>query len=110
MKDKIYAYKDGRLGHVGSPTSVKAAEMHYIKAQSWAGKVYRHLELAGDNGCTDGELYDSLNYSSVRPRRIGLVHLGLVGDSGERRTCRTTGMEMTVWKLRRFIHGEAHND
>jgi hypothetical protein len=80
-----------------SDTSVQAAEEAAEAAPTQRQRVLDEL-AAYSEGLTDEELQMALpmNPSTERPRRIELVRMGLVADSG--RTRRTmAGRQATVW-------------
>ena len=60
--------------------------------------VYDYLKAAGRYGATDLELQDALRMvgSTERPRRVRLVELGYVTDSGRRRKT-PTNRDAVVW-------------
>jgi hypothetical protein len=63
-------------------------------------RVFGVIADAGADGATDDEIVQSLGLpgDSVRPRRIELVRMGLVADSGFTRLTRS-GREATVWAI-----------
>jgi len=81
-----------------SETSTEAAE----KAAGWTKSkrswILARILEAGDFGRTDEELQNGLqlNPSTERPRRIELVALGLVEDSGRTRPTRS-GRRAVIW-------------
>ena len=81
-----------------SPTSYAAAVKILESADTLRAKVYRHLKLCERYGATDEEMQDHLgmNPSTQRPRRIELVDLLVVKDSGLRRKTRSR-REAVVW-------------
>ena len=82
-----------------SETSREAANAMRGKAsKTLRAKVYRAIVASGDKGMTDPEIQAELQLtgSSQRPRRIRLVELGLVIDSGKCRES-ATGRRCTVW-------------
>lgn len=66
-----------------SPTSRAAAISMLDTSDSLRALVYRYIAQAAD-GATDEEMQRSLqiNPSTQRPRRVELVELGVVKDSG----------------------------
>lgn len=82
-----------------SETSREAADAIRGKAsKTLRAKVYRAIVASGDRGMTDPELQAELGLtgSTQRPRRVRLVELGLVIDSGKCRAS-ATGRRCTVW-------------
>ena len=80
------------------PTSEAAARRYAPKAASETAKVLSLFEAAGERGMTDHELirrywlrhgqFDIpgiMQGMNARKRRIDLMHMGLVEDSGDRR-------------------------
>jgi predicted transcriptional regulator len=61
-------------------------------------KVYGAIARAGAEGLTDLEIEEQtgLAGSTVRPRRVELVRLGLVRDSGRTRETKS-GRKATIW-------------
>lgn len=84
-----------------SPTSVAAAEAILPVAAEQRQRVYNALCEAGPHGRTDAELQRLLGLpgSSERPRRIELVEMGLVFDSGETRPTES-GRAACVWRAK----------
>jgi len=81
-----------------SPTSRAAADGIAPVSGELRRRVYEHLVGRGEDGATDEEMQGALamGASTQRPRRIELVELGLVKDSG--RTRRTkSGRSAVVW-------------
>jgi hypothetical protein len=84
-----------------SATSRAAAESIKPNAKSLRGKVLLLLRgefiLKGD-GFTDEQVQERLVMpsSTERPRRVELVEMGLVHDSGRTRATRS-GRQATVW-------------
>lgn len=60
--------------------------------------VYKAITSSGARGMTDTEVQAELGLSgsTERPRRVRLVQLGLVRDSGNRRASEA-GRQCTVW-------------
>jgi len=70
-----------------------AARIHGEKRRKGRVVVLEFLIAQGSYGATDNEIIEAtgLNPSTARPRRIDLMHDGLVEDSGRRRD------NCTVW-------------
>ena len=81
-----------------SQTSFEAAESMAGGAGSIRRWVFRAILEAGPGGLTDDEIQTRLeiNPSTERPRRIELVALGLVEDSGRTRPTRS-GRRAVIW-------------
>lgn len=81
-----------------SPTSCDAAEAIVGRAGSVRRRVLEAIRSSGSRGLTDEQLQDALqlNPSTARPRRIELVELGLVRDSGRTRPT-ASGRMAAVW-------------
>lgn len=82
-----------------SDTSAAAArELAPSRADTLRRAIYDYLTRYG--GCTDEELQAKLNMAgnTERPRRRELELLGLVLDSGARRSTRT-GRKAVVWVI-----------
>lgn len=81
-----------------SPTSIAAADAVAPRVGALAAKVLAHLRLVGLNGATDEEgiLATGLAANTYRPRRIDLVELRLVRDSGRKRMTKQ-GRAAVVW-------------
>lgn len=82
-----------------SPASVAAGREMESPAETLRGMVLERLRAAGERGATDEELQRGLcmNPSTERPRRIELVRLGRVTDSGLTRPT-LSGRSATVWR------------
>ena len=82
----------------GSETSFQAARRAHSSAGSWRTRVLVALDSVGEGGLTDEELQTrlGLNPSTQRPRRVELVHFGVIRDSGRTRPTRS-GKQATVW-------------
>jgi hypothetical protein len=85
-----------------SETSRDAAKSIEPEAASLRGKVFKVLSVLRMytfNGLTDEEIqgFLDMNPSTERPRRIELVRLGLVEDSGQKRKT-ASGRLATVWR------------
>jgi len=104
----VHTYQDGKLGHQGG-TSKAAAEKALKKAENLQVKVHKAFVNVGSTGFTDDELIERFGDISARPRRIGLMHKGIVADSGERRDT-MAGRKAVVWKLKCFCNGETNAD
>lgn len=83
-----------------SVTSVQAAERIEPDAKTLRHRVLMVLKVNG--GLTDEEMQLGIpmNPSTQRPRRIELVNMGLVVDSGLTRLTRS-GRKATVWRATR---------
>lgn len=81
-----------------SRTSRDAAEQIEPAAETLRRQVLHRLILLGSSGATDEELqmFLVMNPSTERPRRIELVEMGLVKDSGRRRRT-LSGRNAVVW-------------
>lgn len=81
-----------------SETSVAAANTASKTATGDRARVLGLLICRGDRGATDEEMQIELgmNPSTQRPRRIELVKLRTVADSGETRPTKS-GSKATVW-------------
>ena len=81
---------------VDSEPSRDAAEAILDSVSRLQGAVLRELMRCGDHGATDREIQAAtgLSGSTERPRRVELVALGLVVDSGRRRN------RSTVWVVK----------
>ncbi len=81
-----------------SNTSKDAAAKIETKARTLRGTVYSFLKISNLYGATDEELQTVLgmNPNTERPRRIELVELGLVKDSGRKRDTKS-GRKAVVW-------------
>jgi hypothetical protein len=84
-----------------SETSRAAAEQAKPGAATQRQTVLEHIEAMG--GLTDEQISDQLGISpnAARPRRVELVRLGLVADSGRKRATRS-GRMASVWV---HLHG-----
>ncbi len=82
-----------------STTSREAAHSIAPRVTALQQRVIDYLK-SNPEGATDEMLIDALclNASTLRPRRIELVALGLVKDSGHYAICRS-GRRATVWRL-----------
>jgi len=81
-----------------SETSQAAARAIDPYAVGLRAQVYFAIARAGADGLTDLEVEakTGLAGSTVRPRRVELVRLGLVHDSGRTRKTKS-GREATIW-------------
>lgn len=81
-------------------TSRRAAAGCTITGTNQRGRLLRHLFERGDDGATDQFMQDTLalGASSQRPRRVELVRMDLVRDSGRTRKL-ANGREAVVWVL-----------
>jgi hypothetical protein len=82
----------------GSETSKKAAISIQSARETLTKKVWRFACQKGAVGFTDEECCGvlAMNPSTQRPRRVELVEVGLVVDSGMKRKT-ISGREATVW-------------
>ena len=76
----------------------KAAAAALRGSQTLRALVYEAIASSGDRGMTDPEAqaHRGLSGSTQRPRRVRLVELGLVRDSGNRRASEARRL-CTVW-------------
>lgn len=81
-----------------STTSFKAAALIEPTAASLRGQVLAFMRQAGTQGATDEEIQVAMemNPSTQRPRRIELLGMGLIANSGETRLTRS-GRRAVVW-------------
>ena len=81
-----------------SRTSIAAAEQIEPRSETLRRAVLDYLRQCGENGATDEQMQESLamNPSTQRPRRIELVELGLVRDSGRTGLTRS-GRKAVLW-------------
>jgi hypothetical protein len=81
-----------------SATSKAAAKAVEPKLNGQQRMIRRYLTGRGPSGATDEEIALDLGFtaSTARPRRVELVELGLVKDSGKTRAG-SSGRKMTVW-------------
>jgi hypothetical protein len=79
----------------------KAAAAALKGRETLQALVYEAITSSGARGMTDPEaqVHLSLSGSTQRPRRVRLVELGLVRDSGNRRASEA-GRLCTVWVAR----------
>ena len=82
-----------------SPTSVEAAKSIEPHVNEMHKRILRRLKEAGETGCTDEDLQaDFATASTSRPRRVELVRMGLVKDSGKTRLTKSL-RRACVWVL-----------
>ena len=83
-------------------TSHMAAEAMIPKLRAIQREVYDVLKRAGSKGLTDWEIEGECGShgSTYRTRRSELTAMGLVMDTGRKRTI--LGRQRTVWALREF--------
>lgn len=81
-----------------SEPSSHAAESIQEQTPTLRAKVFKCILQAGSHGHTDEEIQFSLdiNPNSERPRRIELVRLGMIRDSGKQRQT-ISGRKAAVW-------------
>lgn len=84
-----------------STTSREAAASKVETAPTERGRVLAFLRACGIVGATDDQMQIMLemNPSTQRPRRVELVEMGHVFDSGVKAKTRT-GRNATVWRAR----------
>lgn len=82
-----------------SRTSRLAAEAIEPASATLRGQVLQYLRDQGHEGATDEEMQNMLgmNPSTQRPRRIELLKLGLICDSGRVRNT-SSGRKAVVWR------------
>lgn len=87
-----------------SPTSVEAAQSMEGKTDSARRKVLEAIQSERESGMTDEEITHStwLPANTARPRRIELVEMGLVVDSGRTRLTHSK-RKAVVWVATQFI-------
>ena len=85
--------------HKGSDTSREAARSVAEDAPTQRSEVYGYILARGQAGATDAEIERGLSMlrQSVCARRNELVRLGMIRDSGRRRTAPHTGRLCAVW-------------
>jgi DNA-binding IclR family transcriptional regulator len=83
-------------------TSHAAAERILDAQPNLRRRVFNYIQSQQEWGATDEEVQRALgmNPSTERPRRVELVELGLVADSGSRRRTES-GRAAVVWRTRR---------
>ena len=81
-----------------SGTSRAAAIAMYCKAGTKRARVLDQISRSWLGGCTDeeGMRHLRMNPNTYRPRRVELVRMGLVKDSGIRRPT-LSGEQAVVW-------------
>ncbi len=81
-----------------SETSKEAADKIVPHINRCHRKILEHLENVGALGATDQELETATGMAgnTARPRRIELLKLGLIRDSGKTRET-FSGRKATVW-------------
>ncbi len=84
-----------------SATSREAAEKISPSLNELQRRVFSLVVRSGEKGMTDEELIEEsgLAASTVRPRRVELVSLGLVVDSGRTRPTHS-GRKAAIWVRR----------
>ena len=82
----------------GSRTSAAAARSIAGRSKSMQDRVLEFFKLRGQFGGTDQEIANFLRLpeNSIRPRRIELVQIGLVCDSGKTRLTKSR-RSAVVW-------------
>ena len=83
-----------------SETQIPAAVEAYPSSGTWRRLVLNVIAAADPYGATDEEMQTHLhlNPSTQRPRRVELVEMGWIEDSGRRRATRS-GRAAVVWTL-----------
>lgn len=84
-----------------SPTSNEAARLIAPRCGPMEIEILNMIEacqMAGGCGLTDLELIEAMGTQSARPRRIFLVKIGKMRDSGSTRKTRS-GRRAVVWVL-----------
>ena len=86
----------------GSDTSRDAASSVAESAPTKRAEVYGYILARGKAGATDAEIEGGLSMlrQSVCARRNELAKLGMIRDSGRRRTSLHTGRRCAVWVVR----------
>jgi len=84
MSERGPGTRDLPLFQKASPTS-KAAWENVADKSTKRGRVCQFIRDQGTHGATDKEIQVALEMrgSTQRPRRVELVHQGMVRDSGE---------------------------
>jgi hypothetical protein len=100
LADDVQQPLPGLVRNDHRATARRAAAGCTITGSNQRGRLLRHLFERGEAGSTDQYMQDHLELgaSSERPRRVELVRMGLVADSGRTRTL-ANGREATVWVL-----------
>ena len=83
-----------------SETSKKAALEIQPEAQTLRDRVEHFIQESGRYGATDEEIQDFLDMegSTERPRRVELLKMGKIVDSGRKRKTRSN-REAVVWRV-----------
>ena len=81
-----------------SVTSLEAALSMKSHLGRMEGQVLSYIAARGTYGATDAEIIEALGSHSYRPRRIRLVQLGLLRDSGGTRKT-SSGRKAVIWTL-----------
>jgi hypothetical protein len=89
-------------GHRGVDTSIEAARSIEVSVGHLQRIAYRAIRAAGGRGLTTNELAEAvrIHRDSIQPRTSELKLLGLIRDSGARRT-NATGISAIVWVAQR---------
>ena len=96
-----------RSGNALTPQSLENSLAAYRSVEAdlpiLRERVLVELRRAGTHGRTDHELTSIIggNADSIRPRRVRLVHDGIVVASGRSRPT-PSGRQATVWVLREY--------
>lgn len=98
QRDLFADYEPDAPFQAHSPTSADAATEIQPRTETLRRAVLAFLQQRGDEGASDEEIQEALamNPSTQRPRRIELVTMGLVRDSGRTRPTRS-GRAAVVW-------------
>lgn len=99
--------KPGKARADASDTMRSAAGLALPRTGTWRRKVLQAFVHYESGGLTDDEVQEFLNMnpSTERPRRIELVEMGWLADSGLRRRTQG-GREAVVWVLSPAGRGE----
>lgn len=94
------ASADMPLLHQPTETSVSAAKANVPNRTSQRMQVLDFIRKCGKRGATDLEIEKHFGWqgSTVRPRRVELVDLGLITSCGKRPT--PSGRQATVWRAK----------
>jgi hypothetical protein len=95
--DRLTLVNKPALAQEHSDTSRAAARWIEPKRPNLRVRVYAVIKRYGSATDEEIQLETGLNPSTVRPRRVELVELGLVRDSGRRRPTRS-GRRAVVWE------------
>lgn len=81
-----------------SGTSIRAAVEILPQTETLRRRVLDHLKACPNEGCTDEEIQieTGIDANTERPRRVELVRMGLVVDSGKTRQTKS-GRWAAVW-------------